>query len=224
MGDYSTHQLIALIADGAFQVSRMSNLGRHMAVAMLEVDLRESLGFGQGQRCQPLVIGGHLLGLDPLLFGCCRRRRIVSVLLVMLLLFLLAAMIPQLSLLIISPAAICIVKKKIADTKKRKKKETRFLFFVLYNRRNNRNNSGPFTLCILGSRNCCEPSIQFRPGFGFTQRNRFKQTAGANNTKSYLFISRTSFYFFTGSRRNSDFHWVYCFLDAIRISMDFECV
>jgi hypothetical protein len=46
MGDYSTHQLIALIADGAFQVSRMSNLGRHMAVAMLEVDLRESLGFG----------------------------------------------------------------------------------------------------------------------------------------------------------------------------------
>lgn len=115
-------------------------------------------------------------------------------------------------------------KKKIADTKKRKKKETRFLFFVLYNRRNNRNNSGPFTLCILGSRNCCEPSIQFRPGFGFTQRNRFKQTAGANNTKSYLFISRTSFYFFTGSRRNSDFHWVYCFLDAIRISMDFECV
>jgi hypothetical protein len=132
MGDYSTHQLIALIADGAFQVSRMSNLGRHMAVAMLEVDLRESLGFGQGQRCQPLVIGGHLLGLDPLLFGCCRRRRIVSVLLVMLLLFLLAAMIPQLSLLIISPAAICIVKKKRSPIPKKEKKKKRDFYFLFY--------------------------------------------------------------------------------------------
>lgn len=42
-----SHQLITLITDGAFQVSRMPNLSRHMTVAMLEVNLREPLGFGQ---------------------------------------------------------------------------------------------------------------------------------------------------------------------------------
>ena len=39
----TTHELVAEVADGALEIRRVSDLGGHVTVAQLQVDLREAL-------------------------------------------------------------------------------------------------------------------------------------------------------------------------------------
>lgn len=61
--------MVSEVADGAFEISWVTNLSGDVAIALRQVDLSNPLGVGERHGSQSFVVVGHFLRLNHLLLS-----------------------------------------------------------------------------------------------------------------------------------------------------------